>query len=58
MRVTGMPSRRPPGLLNPLVNEMRRVSAASVDSQFSVDPHASRGAPRRVARNAASLTRS
>ena len=25
-------------LLNALVNEMRRVSAASVDSQFPVDP--------------------
>jgi hypothetical protein len=25
-------------LLNRLVNEMRRVSAASVDSQFPVDP--------------------
>jgi hypothetical protein len=25
-------------LLNPLVNGMRRVSAASVDSQFPVDP--------------------
>jgi len=34
------------------MNETRRVSAASVDSQFSVDPHASRGAPRRVARAA------
>ena len=31
---------------------MRRVSAASVDSQFPVDPHASPGAPRRVARAA------
>src|ERR1700682_1689806 len=26
------------GLLNPVVNKMRRVSAASVDSQFPVDP--------------------
>jgi hypothetical protein len=26
------------GLLNRLMNEMRRVSAASVDSQFPVDP--------------------
>ena len=25
-------------LLNPLMKEMRRVSAASVDSQFPVDP--------------------
>jgi hypothetical protein len=24
--------------MNPLVNKMRRVSAASVDSQFPVDP--------------------
>ena len=50
--VIGMRSHRPLGLLNPLVNEMRRVAAASVDSQFPVDPHASRGAPRRVARAA------
>ena len=26
------------GLVYPLMNEMRRVSAASVDSQFPVDP--------------------
>ena len=38
-----MPSRRPLGLLNPLVSRVRRVSAASVDSQFPVDPHAARG---------------
>jgi hypothetical protein len=50
--VTAMPSHRPPGLLNPLVNEIRRVSATSVDSQFPVHPHAARGGPRRVARAA------
>ena len=47
-----MTSHRPLGLRDPLVNEMRRGSPASVDSQFPVDPHASRGAPRRVARAA------
>ena len=52
MMVTGMPTRRPLDLLNPLVNEMRRMSPESVDSQFPVDPHASRGCDwrRRVAR--------
>ncbi len=34
------------GPLNPLVNEMRRVWAASVDSQFPVDPHAFARGPR------------
>src|SRR2546430_271631 len=37
---------------------MRRGSAASVDSQFPVDPHASRGAPRREARAATRNSRS
>jgi hypothetical protein len=46
------PSQR--GLFYPLTRSICCASAADVDSQFPVDPHATRGAPRRVARKVTS----